>query len=160
MKSIFYILILALPLSLLAQQPVRKGDRIDDAKTVNETPKAASFLATVDDLAGEPVSTVLAPEFQQLEDQYREQLDQIRAQIELARPEAQEALELQAIALKEQLQEQRLQTVLDYVRARGNTQAEARVLDAIEAYHHPVPVQRVQVDRDPVTGEEKKGAAK
>ncbi len=160
MKSVLCILILALPLSLLAQQPIRKGDRIDDSKIINDTPKAASFMATVDNIAGEPVTTILAPEFQQLEDQYREQLDRLRAQIELARPDEQESLELQAIALKDQLQQERLQTVLTYVRAHGNTEAEARVLEAIEAYDNPVPVQRVQVDRDPVTGEDKKGAAK
>lgn len=159
MKKLTLILLLALPLSLWANQPVQKGERIDDAKIVNKAPTAKSSEARVAEIAGEAVATVLEPEFQQLEDQYSELLNQLRAQIELAATDQQETLELQAIALKQELEETRLQVVLNYVRAQGNAAAEQRVLQAIEDFHNPSPVKRVSVDRDPVTGLERKGGA-
>lgn len=160
MKKLFTFALIALPLMLWAQQPVQKGERYDDAKIIHETPKQNSVAAAVDELVGEPVVTVLSPEFLALEDRYQEQLNELRAQIELALPEQQEALELQAIALKSELEAERLEVVLNYVRAQGNTEAEARVLAAREALHTPQSVQRVQVDRDPLTGAERKGGAK
>ncbi len=160
MKKITLIILLALPLALWANQPVQKGERYDDAVIVDKAPTGSSTEARVDDLAGEPVTTILQPEFQELEDRYAEQLNQLRAQIELAAPDQQEALELQAVALKQELEGARLETVLNYVRAQGNTDAEKRVLEAIHNYQNPTPVQRVSVERDPKTGAEKKGVSR
>lgn len=160
MKKLIILALLAMPLLLLADQPVQKGERYDDAKIINQMPKKPDVMARVDELAGEPVTTVLRPEFQDLENRYQEQLDELRAQIQLAAPDQQDALEMQAMALKSQLDSERLEVVLSYVRSQGNTEAEARVLAAIEAFHNPLPVQRVQVDRDPVTGAAREGGAK
>ncbi|MCB1060921.1 MAG: hypothetical protein KDB65_11865 [Calditrichaeota bacterium] len=160
MKKLLTFALIMLPLLAWADQPVWKGDRYDDGKIVNKMLKHSDSMDNVDQLAGEPVTTVLRPEFQALEDRYREQLSELRAQIELAAPEQQDALELQAIALKSQLEGERLEVVLNYVRAQGNSEAEQRVLAAIEAFNNPQPVQRVQVDRNPDTGELREGGAK
>lgn len=159
MKKLIWTLMLAVPVLTWADQPVQKGERIDDAVIIQQTPAARSFEAIADELAGESVSTVLEPEFQQLEERYLQQLEQIQAQIALARPEEQDALEMQAISLKRQLQEERFDVVLNYVQTHGNKEAEARVQKAIAEFQNPAPVQRVTVDRDPVTGAEKKGGA-
>ena len=158
MKKLILTFVLALPFLTWADQPVQKGERIDDANIIYQTPAARTFEAFAEEAVGEPVMTVLEPEFQQLEDRYTAQLNEIQAQINQAQPEQQEALERQAIALKQQLHEERLEVILSYVQARGDKDAEARVLKAIEDYRNPVPIQRVRVDRDPVTGTEKGGS--
>ncbi|NUO19323.1 hypothetical protein HUU59_07760 [bacterium] len=160
MKNLLLTLALSLPLIALADQPVQKGERIDDARIVNQQPVPAAFQAAVEDAAGEDVVTVLEPVFQELEDRYQRQIDQIAAQINLAQPDQQEALEMQAVALKQQLHEERLQAVLTYVRANGNREAEERVLAVIENYYNKKPMQTVPVHRDPVTGAELEGESR
>lgn len=159
MKKLFLICAVSLPMLVLAQQPVQKGERLDDARIIHKTPVPAEVQSVVEEAVGADAITVLEPEFRELEERYQKQLDQIHAQIALAQPEQQEALELQAMALKGQLQEERLQTVLNYVRAQNNVEAEERVLNAIDAFYNKQPVQRVNVVRDPVTGAEVTGGA-
>lgn len=158
MKKSILTFALLLPFLVWADQPVQKGDRIDDGTKIHQTPAERSSEAIAEEIVGEQVITVLEPEFQQLEDRYTEQLNELHGQINLARPEQQEALERQAIALKQQLHDERLEVILSYVQAHGNKDAETRVLKIIEDYRNPVRTQRVNVVRDPNTGAEIGGA--
>lgn len=160
MRKFILIFALALPCLTWADQPVQKGDRIDDATIINQTPAVRSSQAIEDEIVDEQIVTVLEPEFQQLEDRYRLLLDDLQSQMSVAQPDQQEVLELHAIALKQQLHEERLEVVLSYVQAQGNKDAEARVLKAIENYRNAAPVLRVRVARDPITGEARNGGAK
>ncbi|MCB9365572.1 MAG: hypothetical protein H6508_00095 [Calditrichaeota bacterium] len=159
-KFILLVVVLAIPMMLWAGEVVTKGDRSEYMESRTSDPLPRSTQALVVDLPQEAVQTVLRPEFQELQDRYQEQLDGIRAQIGLATPEQVELLEREAMDLKEQLEDERLQVVLTFVRSQGNSEAEARVLAAIEARNTPSRVQRVTVDRDPLTGEARQGGAK
>ncbi|MBL0061330.1 MAG: hypothetical protein IPP40_07550 [bacterium] len=148
------LLLLTLPALLLAQQPVVKGERVDDAIIVNTPPKATESQSIMMEVFDEETVTRLEPVFQALEDRYRAMIDELAGQVGLAAPEQQEQIEAQAIALKQQLQAERLQVALQYATEHNNTAAAERVQATIDAMNNPQPAQRVTVNRDPVSGAE------
>ena len=160
MKSTLLFALLVLPALLFAQQPVVKGERVDDAVIVDKPLQVTESEAMVMDVLDEAAVTRLEPVFQEIEDRYRTMLDELSAQINLAQPARQEELELQAMALKEQLQVERMQAALQYALDNNNTAAAQRAQAAIVAMNNREPVRRVAVERDPVTGAEAKGAAR
>ncbi|MCL4305394.1 hypothetical protein KJZ99_05725 [bacterium] len=159
-KLLLIVTALSLPVFVLAADVEVKGERSEVIKTVHSTPAPVSVESILEEVALEAVQTVLQPEFQQLEDRFQKQISEVRAQIALATDEQAELLEQQIIALKAEQEEARLVAVLNYVRAQGNHEAEARVLAAIESRNNQTPVQRVTVERDPLTGDVREGGAK
>jgi len=160
MKSTLLFAALLLPVLLFAQRPVVKGERVDDAMIVDKPLQVTESEATVMDVLDEAAITRLEPVFQEIEDRYQVMLNELSAQISLAQPAQQEELERQAMALKEQLQVERMQVALQYALDNNNTAAAQRAQVAMDAMNNRQPVQRITVERDPVTGAEVKGAAR
>jgi len=160
MKRTLWFAALLLPVVMFAQQPVVKGDRVDDAKILNTLPPAKDSQSIPMEVLDEATVTRLEPVFQELEERFGAMIDELAGQVGLASPDQQEQLELQMMALKQQLHTERLQVALRYVTEQNNTAAIERVQAAIAAQTNRQPVQRVQVERDPVSGAELKGAAR
>lgn len=160
MKRTLWFAALLLPVVMFAQQPVVKGDRVDDAKILNTLPPTKDSQSIPMEVLDEATVTRLEPVFQELEERFGAMIDELAGQVGLASPDQQEQLELQMMALKQQLHTERLQVALQYVTEQNNTAAIERVQAAIAAQTNRQPAQRVQVERDPVSGAELKGAAR
>jgi hypothetical protein len=130
---------------------------------VHQTPPPPPVTAGQTQAAtgGEQVKTQLPAEFEALNNQFAKQSAALESQFKSAtNPDDQASLQRQIMDVKQAQQLAQLNLALQKVRAKGDSEAEARILAKIENITHPPVHAPGQIARDPNTGLPVEGGAK